>query len=196
LQGYSQSSSGLFTLSHGRQRQTGNVTGILSNDDSSKPTSSEPDLKTAQYRDKFRSHLDFVEDNSSSMNRGFADNPTSPMSFGNVPPQQQVYDDSQYKSQVSSGKIGPIRAFSPPLNQHTMPGQQPPRASSTPPVHNLAFNSAQADTLDYMNGDPTSLARQFSDLDMNVSGLLQFIFFLCGNTTVFNRLTTNQIHSE
>lgn len=147
----------------------------------------DPDMKPSQYREKFPSHLDFVEDNSSSMDRRYGDKSVSPMAFGNIPPQQQVYDDSNFKGQVTTAKSGPMRAFSPPLNQHTMPGHQPPRANSTPPVHNLGFNSPHAENLDYMNGDPSSLARQFSDLDMNVSRLPRWRI-LCGKALYVIRL--------
>ncbi|CAM0143009.1 mRNA binding protein puf3 [Umbelopsis sp. WA50703] len=129
----------------------------------------ESDMKPSQYREKFRSHLDFVEDNSSAMGRGFgADSNNSPLGFGNLPSQHQGFDESGFKSQGSTSKGGPMRAFSPPLHQHGSPSQQPPRANSTPPIHNVAFNaSANAENIDYMNGDPTSLARKFQDLDMN-----------------------------
>lgn len=176
LQGYPQTSSGLFALPHGRQRQTGNVSSMLSgSDDSIKNTQLDAEVKASQYRDKLRSPLSFVEDNSSPMNRGYNDSSASPMSFGNIPPQQQQgYDENTFKNQMPS-KVGPIRAFSPPLHQHAHSGQQPPRANSTPPVHNLAFNNSRAENLDYMNGDPTSLARQFNDLDMNVS-IVKYFF--------------------
>lgn len=177
LQGYPQTSSGLFALPHGRQRQTGNVSSMLGgSDDLIKNTQLDAEVKASQYRDKLRSPLSFVEDNSSSMNRGYNDSPASQMSFGNMPPQQQQqgYDENSFKNQVPSSKVGPIRAFSPPLHQHASSGQQPPRANSTPPVHNLAFNNSRAENLDYMNGDPTSLARQFNDLDMNVSIVNRF----------------------
>ncbi|CAO3681480.1 unnamed protein product [Umbelopsis ramanniana] len=169
LQGYPQTSSGLFALPHGRQRQTGNVSSMLGgSDDSIKNTQLDAEVKASQYRDNLRSPLSFMEDNSSSMNRGYNDSSASPMSFGNMPPQQQQgYDENSFKNQVPSSKVGPIRAFSPPLHQHASSGHQPPRANSTPPVHNLAFNNSHAENLDYMNGDPTLLARQFNDLDLN-----------------------------
>jgi hypothetical protein len=176
LQGYPQTSSALFALPHGRQRQTGNVPSMLGgSDDSIKNTQLDAEVKASQYRDKLRSPLNFVEDNSSSMNRGYTESSTSSMSFGNMSPQQQqVYDENSFKNQVPSSKAGPIRAFSPPLNQHAYSGQQPPRANSTPPVHNLAFNNSHAENSDYLNSDPTSLARQFNDLDMNVSIVILF----------------------